>query len=341
MPRTSPLLCLGAALLLSTATACSDDDPPPSQQPDAGTPAPDSGYAPIVDRTSCSGLTTGPGDYEWTIQHQGRTRSYKVHVPPGYDATKPTPTVVAFHGYSSNAVEQEGLSRMSQVANEKGFIAVYPNGLSYPEVTGNRDAGLDDTQSWNAGGCCGPAQIYGVDDVGFVEAMFAELDKRVCVDTRRTYATGLSNGGFFSYRLACDRAERFAAIAPVAGMENAIACAPSRPVPVMHFHGTADPTIYYDGGIVPFGRPYLSAPATVARQAQRNGCTGALQETYRRGDSSCQTHTGCSAPATLCTVEAGGHTWPGGLIPAEYGYTTQDLDATREMWRFFETHPRP
>jgi polyhydroxybutyrate depolymerase len=341
MPRSSRLLCLGAVLLLAGAAGCDNDSEQPPAKPDGGT-QPDSGYPPIVDRTSCSGLTVGPGDHLWTIQHGGRTRTYKVHVPVGYLATRPTPAVIAFHGFGSDGLEQEGLSRMSQVADEKGFIAIYPFGLNHSEVL-RSDAGMgtQDTRSWNAGGCCGPAQISNVNDVDFVEALFADLDTRVCIDTRRTYATGLSNGAFFSYRLACDRAERFAAIAPVAGMENNVACAPSRPVPVMHFHGTADATIGYDGGTIPFGRPYASAPATVSRFAGYNGCAGPIQQTYQKGDSTCRTHTGCNATATLCTVQGGGHTWPGGLVPAEYGYTTMDLDATREMWRFFEANPRP
>lgn len=337
MPLTLRSLCLGA-VLLAGASGCDSASTPPSV-PDGGTSG--TTYPPIVDRTSCTGLTVGPGNYTWTIQHQDRTRSYNVHVPPGYDKTKPTPTVVAFHGFSSNAQEQEGLSLMSQVADEKGFIVIYPQGLNYPEAARVQDAGYDDSQSWNAGGCCGPAQIYGVNDVDFVEALFADLDTRVCVDTRRTYATGMSNGAFFAYRLACERSERFAAIAPVSGMENVSTCTPGRAVPVMHFHGTADQTISYDGGTIPFGRPYPSAPATVAKWAERNGCNGPLQETYHQGDSSCVTHSGCTAPATLCTIQGGGHTWPGGLIPPAYGYTTKDLDATREMWRFFETHPRP
>jgi polyhydroxybutyrate depolymerase len=342
MHLTLRLPCLGAAVLLAGLIGCSSDSTPPSPPdvPDAGTPS-GTVYPPIVDRTSCSGLTVGPGNYTWTLRHQDRTRTYNVHVPTGYNPAIPSPTIIAFHGYSSTAQEQEGLSRMSQVADEKGFIVIYPQGLNFPEAARAQDAGYDDSQSWNAGGCCGPAQIYNVDDVGFVEALFTDLDTRVCVDTRRTYATGMSNGAFFSYRLACERAARFAAIAPVSGMENVVTCTPSRPVPVMHFHGTGDPTIPYDGGTIPLGRPYPSAPATVAKWAQRNGCNGPLQETYHQGDSSCLTHTGCDAPATLCTIQDGGHTWPGGLIPPDHGYTTQDLDATREMWRFFEAHPRP
>lgn len=332
------LVC-GALLLLAGATSCTDDPAPPTT-PDAGVITPVDPYPPIVDRTSCSGLTLGAGTYTFTLRHDDRDRTYRIHIPSSYVATQPTPVVIAFHGFSSDAVEQEALSRISQVADEKGFIAVYPFGLNLPEAL-RQDGGTEDTRSWNAGGCCGPAQIYGVNDVDFVEKLFADLDKRVCVDTRRTYATGLSNGAFFSYRLACDRAARFAAIAPVAGSENNVSCNPSRPVPVMHFHGTADPTIPYDGGVIPFGRPFPSAPTTVAQWAERSGCTGPLQQTYSMGDSTCQTHSGCTAPATLCTVTNGGHTWPGGLMPPEYGYTTKDLDATREMWRFFEAHPRP
>ncbi len=252
MPLSLRLPRLGAAVLILGAIGCSPSSPPAT--PDAGTPS-GSVYPPIVDRTSCSGLTVGPGNYTWTLRHQDRDRSYNVHVPTGYDPTKPTPTVVAFHGFASNAQQQEGLSRMSQVADEKGFIAVYPQGLNYPESVRSPDAGYDNSQGWNAGGCCGPAQVYGVDDVGFVEAIFADLDTRVCVDTRRTYATGLSNGAFFTYRLACERAARFAAIAPVSGMENVVPCEPSRPVPVMHFHGTADDNISYDGGTIPLRAP--------------------------------------------------------------------------------------
>lgn len=351
-PSSRTLLSLfGALALLALTPRCSDSDDNPT--PDAGTPdagTPDSGTpeVPVVpDRTSCSGLTLGPGDHTFTLTHQGRTRTYRVHIPPQYDATKPTPTVLNFHGYASNELEQEALSQVSTVADAEGFIAVHPRGLNYPEAAGTApDSGTDDTRSWNAGGCCGPAQIVGVDDVGFVDAMLSELSAKACVDSKRIFSTGLSNGGFFSYRLACERSQLIAAIAPVAGMEGLTPCSPRRPVPVLHFHGTADNTISYNGGSIPFGSAYPPAPESVARWAQRNGCDGPLVETYRQGDSTCRTHTGCepeAASATLCTVEGGGHTWPGGLIPPEagLGYTTKDLDATREAWRFFQAHPRP
>jgi len=348
--RPFPLNVLGLCALLFTIPAChertTEPEPQPQpepQNPDFGPPSPPA-PPPLPERTSCSGLSVGPGTYDWNVTHAGRTRLYRVRVPTGYDATRPTPAVLSFHGYGSTEQEQEGLSRMSQQADTQGFIAVYPRGLNQPEVTGTPDPRTEDTRGWNAGVCCGPPQIARVDDVGFVDALLADLDTRVCLDTRRIFATGLSTGGFFSYRLACERSGQFAAIAPVAGMEGFAPCSPVRPVSVMHFHGTDDPTILFQGGNnIPFGGPYPSALESVSRWADRGVCTGPTETSYDRGDSSCRTYTGCTqnAAVTLCTVKGGGHTWPGGLMPPGYGPTTRNLDATQELWRFFSAHPRP
>ncbi|NOK01434.1 PHB depolymerase family esterase [Myxococcus sp. CA018] len=333
---------LALGVLLAGATACSSSDTSRRSTEDAGI-VPPTGEEPMMpERTACTGLTVGPGTYDWTVAHDGRTRHYRVHVPPGYDATRPTAAVVAFHGFGSNEVEMEGLMRLSTLANTEGFLAVYPQGLSASEIN---HQGTDGTsRGWNAGACCGPAWTAKVDDMGFVDTLLADLDTRVCVDTRRTFATGISNGGFFSYQLACQRASRFAAIAPVAGMEGATPCNPSRPVPVLHMHGTADPVIRYQGGsnLGPFGGTYPSAEESVRRWAERNGCTGPTVETYQQGDSTCTAATGCSpesATASLCTVQGGQHTWPG-FTDFNHGGTPH-LDATREAWKFFQARPRP
>ncbi|RYZ36097.1 MAG: hypothetical protein EOO71_33090 [Myxococcaceae bacterium] len=337
------LLVLAASSLLMTAAACDPASDAPAPTPDAGTQEPDTtaGDVAPADRTACTGLTVATGTYDWTVEHGGRTRAYRVHVPTGYDATKPTPVVFSFHGFASNEVEQEQLSRFSTLGDTEGFIAVYPRGLNFPEIYGQGDA---DTRGWNGVACCGPAQIAKVDDVGFVDAVLADLDTRVCTDPRRVFASGFSNGGFFSYRLACERAQRFAAVAPVAGMEALTDCDPSRPIPVLHFHGTADPTILYDGGdnLTGFGGTrYPSAPESVRHFAERNGCTGPEQQTYQQGNSTCVAATGCtpeSATASLCTVTGGKHAWPG---QPGYNEGTPDLDATQAMWRFFQARPRP
>ncbi|MCY1039774.1 alpha/beta hydrolase-fold protein [Corallococcus sp. bb12-1] len=333
-------LVLAASSLLMTAAAChpvSDDEP----TPDAGTqdPDPTAGDVAPADRTSCAGLTVAAGTYDWTVEHGGRTRAYRVHVPTGYDATKPTPVVFSFHGFSSTEVEQEQLSQFSTLGDTEGFIAVYPRGLNFPEVYGQ---GEPDSRGWNGVACCGPAQIANVDDVGFVDALLADLDTRVCTDPRRVFANGFSNGGFFSYRLACERAQRFAAIASVAGMEGLADCNPSRPIPVLHFHGTADETIFYEGGSnILGGRPYPSAAESVRRFAERNGCTGPEQQTFQQGNTTCVAATGCtpeSATASLCAITGGKHAWPG---QPGYNGGTSDLDATQQMWRFFQARPRP
>ncbi|MCY1033506.1 alpha/beta hydrolase-fold protein [Corallococcus sp. BB11-1] len=336
------LLALVASSLLMTTAACdstSDEGPAPS--PDAGTqgPGPTEGDVAPADRTACAGLTVAAGTYDWTVEHDGRTRAYRVHVPTGYDATKPTPVVFSFHGFGSNEVEQEALSAFSTLGDTEGFISVYPRGLNFPEIFGQ---GEPDSRGWNGVACCGPSQVANVDDVGFVDALLADLDTRVCTDPRRVFASGFSNGGFFSYRLACERAQRFAAIAPVAGMQGLADCAPSRPVPVLHFHGSDDPTILYGGGNnIPAGRPYPSAAESVRRFAERNGCTGPDQQTYQQGNATCVAATGCtpeSASAVLCTVLGGKHSWPG---QTAYNEDTADVNATQEMWRFFQARPRP
>jgi len=339
---------LRITLPLLTALACSDRYIGPRRGVDPLANVPDRGLpsapapAPLPARTTCAGRIGLTGTQQWSVTHEGRTRSYRVHLPPGYDATRPTPAVFAFHGYASDEHELEALSGLNPEADASGFIVVYPRGLNRTELTGGSAPGDEDTRAWNAGICCGPARDEHVDDVGFVDTLLADLDTRVCLDPRRLYATGFSNGAFLAYRLACERSAHFAAIAPVAGAEGHGPCEPGRPVPVMHFHGTDDATIRYPGGTHELlSAPYPSAAESVARWAERDGCTGNPSNTYARGDSACDTYAPCSrnAAVTLCTSRGAGHTWPGGLVPPDLGATTRDLDATREMWRFFAAHP--
>jgi polyhydroxybutyrate depolymerase len=177
-----------------------------------------------------------------------------------------------------------------------------------------------------------------VDDIGFVRDLLATADDRLCVDDARIYSTGMSNGGFLSHRIGCELSDRIAAIAPVAGVNGMTSCAPSRPVPLMHFHGTADPLVPYTGST---SLGFISVPDSFAAWGARDGCTGDPVETFRNGDSHCATYQQCGAGAdvTPCTVDNGGHTWPGGLPVPSLGNTTTDLNATDAMWTFFEAHP--
>jgi polyhydroxybutyrate depolymerase len=302
--------------------------PPPAE--DAGAPADDTG--PAFDATppqvvKCSGKVQKTGDDTWTLTVGSDQRSVDVHVPKGYDATKPTPLILNFHGFTSNAPEEQLLGVMNDKSDAAGFVVAYPQGTGVP-------------QSWNAGLCCGQAAQNGVDDVAFASKLIDTLEDRLCIDASRVYATGMSNGGFLSHRLGCELSTRIAAIAPVAGVMGIPSCTPARPVPVMHFHGTLDPLVPYDGGS-PLGFP--SVPVTSDGWAARDGCTGAAKQTYQKGDATCMTHDACAggATVTLCTIDGGGHTWPGGLPVPSLGKTSTDLSATDAMWDFFQKHKLP
>src|SRR5690606_3308049 len=146
-----------------------------------------------------------------------------------------TMLVLNFHGFTSADWQEALLTRMDREVDARGVIVAYPQGVA---------------TSWNAGACCGTAWADAVDDVGFVRALIEHLEAEYCIDARGVDATGMSNGGFLSHRLACELSDRIAAIAPVAGVlgVDPASCAPSRPVPVWQFHGTEDPLVPYEGG---------------------------------------------------------------------------------------------
>lgn len=333
---------IAAAIAAVVVVACSGangtpDGPPPSKKNGTTPPAPtstatgdpsstnDPTNPPPPTNAKCTGKTGQPLDSTWTLPFHGEDRTFQVHVPASYDPIKPTPLVMNFHGYSSDAAQEELLSRMIDKSNAEGFVTVHAQGHA---------------NSWNAGACCGDAAAKGIDDVGFVSAMLDALEEKLCVDAKRVFATGMSNGGFLSHRLACDLSDRIAAVAPVAGVLGIAECHPKRAVPVMHFHGTADSLVPYDGS-ASLGFPAVQK--TFADWATRDGCIGTPIESFKNVDAHCSTYSSCSggAEVTLCTVDGGGHTWPGGTPIPSLGYTTPWLSATDRMWSFFVAHPMP
>ncbi|MBX3191076.1 MAG: hypothetical protein KF819_29030 [Labilithrix sp.] len=311
----------------SPAPAATTPDPvgeaqPPAPAPTDGTPNPPAPAA------SCTGKGALKGDLEWSLASGGRMRGVKVHLPPGYDPTKPTPVVLDFHGLSMNAAGQDLLSRMNAKADKAGFVSVHAEGI-----------GLQ--QSWNAGVCCGEAASSKIDDVAHVTKILDELEAKLCVDTKRVFSTGMSNGGALSHRLACELSTRIAAIAPVAHVITIpqAGCTPSRPVSVFSFNGTSDALVPYGGN----GAGYPSVADTMSGWATRNGCSATPRETMKKGDVTCVTFDGCKAgtEVSLCTVQGGGHTWPGGSPVPLLGKTTNEIVATDAMWDFFSKHPLP
>jgi polyhydroxybutyrate depolymerase len=324
-----------SSLLVLVAAASIGCGGSPAGAPDASSTLPPSGSADAATATgsgsatpaSCTGKAALSGDSVWTLTSGGIPRVVDLHVPPGYDPTTPIPIVLNFHGFTSDPIQEEVLSLMDPEADAANFIVLYPLGTGAP-------------LSWNAGACCGTAAATGVDDIQFVRDILDQASAQLCVDSKRVYATGMSNGGFLTHRIGCELADRFAAIAPVAGVLGVPTCTPSRPVPVMHFHGTADPLVPWNGSSV---LGFISVPDSIAGWVARDHCTGSPVQTYSHGDASCSSYQQCDggAEVTLCTIDGGGHTWPGGTPVPSLGYTSTDLSATDAMWTFFAAHPMP
>jgi polyhydroxybutyrate depolymerase len=248
-----------------------------------------------------------------------------VHVPAGTTGVDPKMLVFVFHGFTETLAQIADISGMNAKADASGFLVVYPQGVG---------------TNWNAGKCCG-ASTGTVDDVGFFDAMVTAIGTEHCVDSKRIHAAGLSNGAMFAHRLACERAGTVAAIAPVAGPLMLDGCVPSRAVPVLAFHGTADPVVPYDGGGVSLAG---AEKDTISFWEKTDACTDAAESVaYTKGDATCAGKTKCAGGAAveLCTITLGGHQWPGGTTAGPYGTLSMDIDASAAMVSFFQAHPLP
>ncbi|KQV50320.1 poly(3-hydroxybutyrate) depolymerase [Pelomonas sp. Root1217] len=275
---------------------------------------------------------------------QVQDRKVLVHLPAGYDAAKPAPLVLAFHGGGGHAeyMADDGKYGLQKKADEAGFVVAFPNG--YSKLPGGKFA------TWNAGGCCGDARDRKVDDVAFARAVVKALQARYNIDAARVFATGMSNGGMLSHRLACEAADVFRAVASVAGTDATASCTPSRPIPVLHIHARDDDHVLFDGGAGAGAfrdegkvMSFISVPETVSRWVQRDHCTAAPQRTLDKAGAYCEVHTGCSGGVAvqLCVTETGGHSWPGAQnVRRGKEAASQALDANDAIWRFFEQTAR-
>lgn len=280
-------------------------------------------------------LAASARDQPGTFQFGGLTRTYTVHVPPG----PPVGLVLDLHGGASTGVGQEGLTDFDAVADANNLVVVYPDGYD---------------KSWADGRGASPADRRHVDDVGFLVALAGKLQNDFGVAPGHVFATGMSNGGFMTNKLACDRADVFAAIAPVAGTLGAgVACNPSRPVSVLEAHGTADPLVPFRGGAVR-GRGgvshSISAASMVDNWRSADGCQGdpSVQELPNVGDGTVvhrfdSTVCADSTEVVFYQIDKGGHTWPGGkqyLPTVIIGPTTRAFDASEVIVQFFLAHAR-
>lgn len=294
-----------------------------------------------------AGTTMLVHDFSGVLVHGGLRRSYIVHVGISCDRKVPAPLVIVLHGGGGNGEGMVKLTNFNAVADREGFIVVYPDGID---------------RHWNDGRGVEwyRAHTQDVDDVGFISALIDELSRKLTVDVRKVYATGISNGGMMSYRLGCELSDRIAAIAAVTAslaVNKVKEWSPSRPIPVLIIAGTADPLVPWEGGDIRFGgRTYgtvVSVPDTVRFWVEKNGC--AARPVVRRLPDSDPTdgttvrreaYSGCrdGAEVVLYAVEGGGHTWPGGLqyLPERIiGKTSREFNASEVIWQFFKMHSLP
>jgi len=291
-----------------------------------------------------AGGTIRPGDHTGAFDHGGQTRTYLLHVPKQYDGLKPLPLVVMLHGGFGSGRQAARSYGWSEKADRVGFFVVYPDGIGR-------------VPTWNAMHGCGEAYRNKVDDVGFIRQLIARLRRDLKVDTKRIYATGMSNGAMLSHRLGAEMSDVLAAIAPVAGSVGGRSLragplrmppAPKHNVAAIIFHGTKDAMVPYEGGrgsksFMP--RWDASVTESAAFWVESNRCrprpvrqelaNGKVKkETYAAGPN--------GVPVVLVTVVGGEHAWPGGRQTRflKAGHPDGAISATEEIWTFFAAHPR-
>jgi len=304
---------LAVLLAVLVFAACGDSDEAPTEIQ----------LPPLGERDSIGGFTFG-----------GLERNYVLHVPPNHDPQVPEPLLLFFHGFSSSGREFQFFTGLDAVTDERGWVTVYPDGVS---------------GSWAAECDCTTADDLGVDDVAFVDALIEELGKTVTVDESRIYAAGFSQGSQFVHLLACVRANRLAAVASVgATLATVVAdrCQPVLPLPIVFIQGTDDQSFPW-GGLPPF----LSLNETVGKWVDLDGCQDFIEDLEPDLDPDdgtlvrTETYSSCDggSEVKLYSVERGGHTWPSSVVPLSeerFGLTNYDISASRVIVDFFSRFMR-
>jgi polyhydroxybutyrate depolymerase len=271
-----------------------------------------------VPATCPTTATLKAGNTTRSLQSGQHQRSYLVHIPASYTGASPVPLVFDFHGYSSNAQQQMGADGFRELADQENFIMVYPEGIG---------------ASWNVNGCCGQAGTEMLDEIAFVRAIMDALKRDVCVDLKRVYATGISQGGGMAHHVACLAADIFAATAPVSSDLRTDPCMPVRPITEISFRGEADTLDAYGGGHVGppgmAGYTAIGAKPTLERWKTIDMCTGASVAM----DKLCETYTTCAqgVEVSLCSIPGADHVL----------YTnSQNFNVAHVAWEMFKKHPR-
>jgi len=265
----------------------------------------------------------------------GVTRHYLLHVPAGLHPGRRAPLVLVFHGGGGHAANMPGFTHFDDLADKELFLVAYPDGVNH---------------HWNDGRAGSTA-----DDVAFIRALLDELERSYPIDAHRIFATGISNGGFFSNRLACEMTDRLAAFASVAATlpePLAPACKPSRPISVLYIQGVNDPLVPIDGGKIGFRRGRsLGTCLSLAESAKFWRANDGISAPPISDDLPDRVNDGThvrrqiwaggknDTEVVVYTIDGGGHAWPGGpqyLPKFIVGTASQNLNATRTIWDFFK-----
>jgi polyhydroxybutyrate depolymerase len=367
MCRTPRSLATAVAVLAATAlAACSGSSgsdggagggsgggaAPTTTSVVTAAPAGEVADGPAVPSAGCGTTVQQPVSKEKQFLDDSE-RWFLLTTPEELDQDTPLPLVLDFHGLAEGADVHALMTKLPEYGREQGFLVVSPHGTGEPVRWA-----VDPDVEANA-------------DLQYTADLLDQLEAEQCIDRSRVYATGLSNGAFMSSVLGCTMADRFAAIAPVAGLIRPEGCDPSRPVPVLAFHGTADPILLFNGGVgerlgnvlpnVGGGGPAATTeepplpeadldgegyPQAAGEWAAGNGCTGdPIDEDL--SDKVIERTWDCPPDGVVDFVilEGGGHTWPGSEFSSNLadimGPTDMDTDANALIWSFFQRFQLP
>jgi len=267
-------------------------------------------------QATCAGSQSAlkAGDATISLQSGGRARSYIQHVPSGLTAGVPLAVLIDLHGAGGNGKQQQGLSGFNSLADKEKFLAIFPNGVDgYWNV--------DDT-------CCGTAGKEKIDDVGFLKAIITKLSAETCIDAKRIFVSGFSNGGGLTHRMGCDAADVIAAIAPAATDLRTQPCNPTRPISMMEVRSMADSLEPYEGGLVgPAGGQYVAVGAKASQRlwADIDKCTGSTTT----NDKYCASYTQCGngVEVDLCSLPNTDHSPYGNAL---------GFDVASVIWNMFK-----